>query len=147
MEKHYTLLDIEFETQFKLSDKDFEEQFEKSVLDPAIFSHEAHLRLAWIYINKYGLNKALGYIPTQIQNYVQKLGATDKYNHTLTIASIKVVNHFICKSRSVDFAEFILEFPRLKYNFKDLLDCHYSFDIFSSKNAKKRYLEPDLLTF
>ena len=130
-----------------LSNTEFENQFQSMTLDPILFTHEAHLRLAWIHINKYGLEMAIENITIQIRNYVEKLGVKDKYNLTLTIAAIKTVNHFYNKSESDHFNNFIKEFPRLKHSFRELLGCHYGIDIFNSDLAKNKYLEPDLLPF
>lgn len=135
------------EDHFKLSDIEFEQQFEKCELDPSIFSHEAHLRLAWIHIHNYGIEKAVKKIQLQLQNYVEHVGATDKYNVTLTVAAVKAVYHFKLKSESDNFENFIEEFPRLKYHFKELMNFHYGIDIFNSDIAKAKYLEPDLLLF
>jgi hypothetical protein len=75
------------------------------------------------------------------------IGAADKYNKTLTIAGIKAVNHFIKRSQSHNFYDFIHEFPRLKNNFRELMRAHYSQDIFTLPSAKRKFLEPDLLPF
>lgn len=136
MEKHYNL-----------SDQEFERQFENCQLDPADFSHEAHLRLAWIHLDKYGKERAEENIQTQLQKFVSHAGAKDKYNATLTLAAIKAVYHFKSKSKVTHFQDFIVAFPQLKNNFKELMKLHYSFDIFNSKNAKKRFLEPDVSPF
>jgi len=136
MEPHFKLIDIEFEKAFK-----------NCSLDASLFSHEAHLRLAWIHIDKYGIEKAIKNICTQLLQFTQSLGAEDKYNTTVTIAAIRAVYHFKLKSNSDNFRNFILEFPRLKTSFKKLLEFHYSTDIFSSKKAKQEYLEPELLPF
>jgi len=80
-------------------------------------------------------------------NLSQSLNATDKYNKTLTIAAIKSVSHFIQKSKSENFQDFIQEFPRLKNNFKSLIAQHYQIDIFNSNKAKSEFLKPDLLPF
>lgn len=135
------------EVHFKLSDTEFEEQFKNCELNPSIFSHEAHLRLVWIHINNYGVGEAIKNVQLQLQNFVTHIGAKDKYNATLTIAAVKAVNHFMLKSKSSNFEDFIQEFPRLKYNFKDLMAFHYGIDIYNSKEAKAMYLEPDLLPF
>ena len=135
------------EKHFNLTDTEFERQFEHCELDPSIFSHEAHLRLAWIHITRYGIEKALENIQLQLQQYVRHLGAEDKYNTTLTVAAIKAVYHFILKSKSDTFEELITEFPRLKNNFRELMGCHYAIDIFNSEKAKRKFLEPDLLPF
>ena len=42
---------------------------------------------------------------------------------------------------------FITAFPQLKINFKTLIENHYSFDVFNSKEVKREFLEPDLMTF
>lgn len=134
-------------SHYRFSDEEFKEVFESCNLDPSLFSHEAHLRLAWIIVRENGAQEAIDIICDQIQAYVIKLGAEDKFNKTLTIAATKAVSHFIQKSHSDNFPDFILEFPRLKNNFKDLMAAHYSFDIYNSQNAKNHFLEPDLLPF
>lgn len=136
MEQHYTLTDAEFEWQFA-----------SAKLDPAVFSHEAHLRLAWIHLNRYGLERAIEHITGQLRDYTRAVGAADKYNETVTRAAIYAVNHFKIRSGCTDFASFISENGRLKTNFRNLMNSHYRTDIFKSVSAKATFLEPELLPF
>ncbi len=135
------------ENHFNLTDNEFEEKFINCKLNPSDFTHEAHLRLAWLNINRYGIEKAEKNIQKQILNFVEFLGVKDKFNMTLTIAATKVVYHFMLKSGSNNFKDFVAEFPRLKNNFKDLMTFHYGFDIYNSNRAKKEFLMPDLAPF
>lgn len=135
------------ENHFDLSDSDFEKKIISCGLNPSDFTHEAHLRLAWINIKKHGIKQAEKNIQNQLQQFVEFVGAKDKYNMTLTLAAIKAVYHFMLKSNSDNFKDFITEFPRLKYNFKELMACHYGFDIYNSEKAKTEFLEPDLASF
>jgi len=135
------------EDHYQLSDLEFEKKFEGRGLDPSLLNHEAHLRLAWIHINAYGIDVALPNVQSQIKGFVKHIGAENKYNTTLTVAAIRAVYHFMQKSESNNFRNFIEEFPRLKNNFKNLIDAHYGFDIFNSEKAKHQFLEPDLLPF
>ncbi|WP_394749900.1 hypothetical protein [Spongiimicrobium salis] len=135
------------EKHFRLDNTTFERQFKICQLPSELFTHEAHLRLAWIHIKRYGYDQALITVPTQLQNYVSALGAEEKYNTTLTIAAIKAVYHFMSKAKTTDFAGFIHEFPELKYQFKALIQAHYSTDIFNDETAKKTFLAPDRLPF
>ena len=135
------------EAHFELSNDVFEQQFKTCTLNPALFSHEAHLRLAWIHIKKYGVDKAIENICEQLTAFTGSVGASDKYNKTLTIAAIKAVNHFINKADIDNFQDFIQAFPRLKFNFKELMSFHYRVDIYSLETAKKEYIEPDLIPF
>ena len=135
------------QTHLHLTDNQFEHQFENCTLDPALFTHEAHLRLAWIHIKKYGEDQAIKNICEQIRRFAENAGAPNKYNETVTIAAIKAVHHFMKRSNTNSFTELIEEFPGLKKNFKVVIGSHYSIDVFSSSEAKEKYLEPDLLPF
>ena len=135
------------EEHYALSDDAFVQQFAACTLDPSLFSHEAHLRLAWIHLHHDGLEKAWKNIPQQLQGFVTHVGARDKYHHTLTIAAIHAVHHFMKPSTHTLFKDFIAEFPQLKNNFKALIDRHYSFDIFQSAKAKAIYIKPDKTPF
>lgn len=131
----------------QLSDEDFEQQFSSAMLPRALFTHEAHLRLAWLHMKKYGIATAIENITAQLKNYVIVLGVADKYNETVTVAAVKMVNHFYTQSNEMDFGIFIKENKRLVTNFKELIQLHYSFNIFTADEAKQQYIEPDLLPF
>ena len=130
-----------------LTDVEFEKQFQACKLDPTLFSHEAHLRLAWINIKQYGLEKAEIRIQEQLRKFVVTLGAEAKYNATVTVAAIRIVGHFMRKSKVDNFKDFIQEFPQLKSNFKALIKNHYSFDVYHSTLAKATFVAPDIKPF
>jgi hypothetical protein len=130
-----------------LSDQEFENQFETYKFKPGMFSHEAHIRLAYIHIQKYGVDQAEINMCEQIKGYAESLGVYNKFNKTVTIASVKVMNHFMKKSQTDNFFDLIVEFPKLNNDFKGLLSQHYGFNVFADKRAKKEYVVPDLLPF
>ena len=106
MEMHYTLTDSEFE-----------EKFSSCKLIPSYFTHEAHLRLAWIHIQKHGVETADTLVNNQIKAFANSLNAPGKYHRTITSAAIYAVAHFVESSTSSTFKAFIEEFPELKTNF------------------------------
>jgi len=130
-----------------LTDDEFMKAFTLCQVDPADFNHEAHLRLAWIHISKFGIEQGIRNVCEQLLNYVRFVGAESKYNITVTIAAIHAVHHFMQRSQATNFEEFILANPRLKFHFKDIMASHYKTDICNNPEAKKAYLEPDLLPF
>jgi len=130
-----------------LTDPQFETQFQNCTLAPVLFTHEAHLRLAYIHLAKYGLQRAIENLNEQIKHFDAKFGTGMKFNKTLTTASAKVVHHFMKKAKARNFKDLLKEFPRLKHNFVALLNRHYSIDLFIDKTAKHEYLEPDLVQF
>ena len=135
------------ENHFSLSDEDFARQFASLELNPALFSHEAHLRLAWIHVTQHGVDQAIANVTSQIKAFATHHGDGGKYHTTVTVAAVRAVYHFVLKSGSDSFQDFISEFPQLKEEFKRLLDSHYSINIFKSTEARQQYLEPDLAPF
>ena len=135
------------ERHWKISDIEFEEQFTLNKFRPLWFTHEAHLRLAWIYITKYGKEIAFEKYSKQLQDFANKYNADGKYNATVTFASIQIMDKYIQNSDAYDFQDFINEFSQLKSNFKAIISIHYSGDVFASKEAKQNILLPDLIPF
>ncbi|MEQ6167543.1 hypothetical protein AAOE16_10135 [Ekhidna sp. MALMAid0563] len=132
---------------WQYTDDKYEKVFESYKLKPGLFSHEAHLRLAYIHIQKYGVEQAEHNMCNQIKGFAESLGVYDKFNKTVTIASVKAMHHFMQNAKSDNFKDFIQEFPRLLSNFKDILGQHYGFNVFAGKRAKREFIAPDLLPF
>ena len=128
-------------THFDLTDSEFEFAFKTCA--NRNFSRMKRI-CGWhgIHVKKYGVEQAILNINAQLLQFVNHVGARDKFNKTVTIAAIRAVNYFINRSESESFADFIQEFPRLKYNFKELFAFHYGHDIFKSEKAKREYIEP-----
>ncbi|UOB17449.1 hypothetical protein [Abyssalbus ytuae] len=135
------------EQHYKFSDSLFLEKFEDCTFPPDLFTHEAHLRLAWINLNKYGTKKAIKNVCDQIERFDKVNGDGTKYNKTITVASIYIMKHFMKQSAANNFETLLKEFPKLKHNFLDLIRAHYEIDIFTEEIAKKQYLRPDKISF
>ena len=100
-----------------LTNDEFEQKLSSCTLPAVIFTHEAHLRISYLYITKYGLEKAIDLLSDQLAKIDNKYGDGTKFNKTLTVASAKVLNHFIEKTKAIDFNGLLKEFPNLKTNF------------------------------
>jgi len=135
------------QAHFRLDDDTFERQFDTAVLPDELFTHEAHLRLAWIQLERNTPTKAAAKVCTQIQNYASSLGQAGKFHKTLTTASVYVVAHFKEKSKCTSFKDVLTEFPQLNSRFKELLLSHYSQNELHSDKARIKYQEPDLIPF
>ncbi len=130
-----------------LSDDEFVDQFENLTLRPALFSHEAHLRLAFVYLRNFSIIEAIDKIRNGILSFDRKHGDGSKYHETLTVAAVHVINHFRQKQEIHDFSSLLKAYPRLKKDFKQLLLTHYSEKRLFAKDSKYCYLEPDLIPF
>lgn len=131
----------------ELDDLEFERQLGNGTLPLALFDHLGHLRLAWIYLGRYGEAAAIEKACRDIRTFASSHGDADRFHRTLTVASIKVVNHFVQKSQASRFEDLLDEFPVLKDSFKRLLERHYSQECLNSKKARLEYLPLDLFPF
>ena len=130
-----------------LTNDEFEEKFSNCDMPAVIFTHEAHLRLAYIHIAKYGVEKAIDNLSTQIANCDDKYGDGTKFNKASTITATKVVHSFVKKSKASDFNSFLVEFPKLKTNFSEIIKEYNSFKALENKSSKEAHLETNLLAF
>lgn len=131
----------------KLSDHEFEAAFSNKTLRPGWFTHEAHLRLAFIHIKKYGLFEAVKNMRYQIKSFAENLGIYDKYHDTVTIAAVYLVNEFMQEADTTSFDTFLQSGGNALKDFKGLLKKHYSYNVFKDQKAREQFVEPDLLSF
>ena len=60
------------------------DRFEAADIDPARFDHEAHIYVGWLYVMAYPRREAIARFDAALRRLVEKIGARDKYNATIT---------------------------------------------------------------
>lgn len=131
----------------KLSDAEFESTFADKTFRPGWFTHEAHLRLAYIHITKYGYATALAHLRDQIKSFAENLGIYDKYHDTVTITAVLMTAEAMDNSDETDFLKLIEGSGAYLLNFKELLKKHYSYDLFKDQRSRDHWVAPDLKPF
>lgn len=58
--------------------------FEAGDVDPARFNHEAHIYVAWLYLQAYERTDAIARFDAALKRLTTKIGASGKYNATIT---------------------------------------------------------------
>jgi hypothetical protein len=134
-------------THVSLNDETFLNAFASGALDPVQFTHEAHLRLAWLHLRLYDRDAAIRNVTEQIRHYDQRHGKGDKYHCTLTVAAMLLLEGMMKRSAAEDFPSFLGHHPELVHEFGKLILRHYSPDRLASLAARWEFLEPDLLPF
>lgn len=135
-------------TPMEMNNIELLDQFEKGTLNPAYYNHEVMLRIAWILIQKYGLEVGTKKNCELKKSYFENVLENDKFNLTLTKAYSEILYHFMQQSTSEDFDTLLLEFPRLKYSFKQLVKTHYGYDILKEhRKEEPKKGRPILFTF
>jgi hypothetical protein len=135
-------------TTDEMSDKELLKQIENCSLNPNLFTHEVLLRMAWILINKYGLETAIIKNCEIKENYFKNALNSNKFNYTLTKAYTEITGHFMKNSKAKTFDKLLKEFPRLQYNFKDLVKTHFGYNILKEHRKEEPNIpRPILFTF
>lgn len=86
-----------------LTDDEFVTAFENLSLGAESFGHRDHVRLAWIYLNRYPAHEALPLFANGLRQFATHLGAAGKYHETITWAYLALINERM--ARGEDQAE------------------------------------------
>lgn len=123
-----------------MTDQEFLSQFEDCTLPKELFKHHSHLRLAWLYLQRYSAEEASVKIHQGIIRYATSIGAQAIYHETLTQLWIRLVQGAMAGEGSFD--EFMGKHPELIN--KDLPKEYYSAGCLDSEAARKGWIAPDL---
>jgi hypothetical protein len=127
-----------------INDEVFLEQFENQTLSPDLFDHYGHLRLAWLYLNRYSLDEAIEKVTGGIALYARSLGAGDKFQRTLTEAIVRIMA-FRKESGNADtLMAYLAENRDLIEDIRAVVGVHYSSERLNSEAARTRFVNPDL---
>ena len=72
-----------------------------------MFGHREHLRLAWILIDRYGLDAAAPEIERRLRHLAEAHGMPEKYNRTMTLFWVRLVAHVAARTPAATSAEFL----------------------------------------
>lgn len=145
-----------------LSDEEFLRQFEDCTLAYAHWTHRAHLRVAYLYLARFGLAGAIPKVTAGIRAFNQAKGIVDTptggYHETMTVAWLHLVAAMLAESGPTGAVspgsppllgpdappslEFLEAQPQLRE--KKLLRLYYSRARFGSPEAKYSFVLPDL---
>jgi N-formylglutamate deformylase len=129
------------------TDDTFLEDFENCELPESEFDHRGHLRLAWLYLERYPLDEAIRRTSDGIRSYAANLGAASKFHRTVTEAIVRIMHRRQRIFAAQNFNEFLTNNPDLSENMKEILLSHYSSERLESEEGKACFLEPDLRDF
>jgi len=124
-------------------DRAFRSAFESCTIAPALFNHEAHVRLAYVYLTEGNADSAVGKMRDALLNFLQHNGVPQsKFHETLTRAWVLAVQHFMNRSTSTSAADFIAKNQQLLDS--KIMLTHYSASVLFSADARASFVEPDL---
>jgi hypothetical protein len=124
-------------------DRNFRSAFESFTVPPSQFNHEAHVRLAYIYLVESDIESAVQRMRGALLNFIEHNGIPrSKFHETITRAWVLAVRHFMNKSSSTSFQDFIAKNRELLDS--KIMLTHYSASVLFSSDARASFVEPDL---
>ena len=124
-------------------DREFRSAFEACAVAPSEFTHAAHVRLAYVYLVESDVESAVQRMREALLSFIERNGIPrSKFHETITRAWVLAVRHFMGKSGSTSFADFIARNPKLLDS--KIMLTHYSASVLFSPDARASFVEPDL---
>lgn len=124
-----------------MTDEDFLAAFEGCTIPKADWTHEAHVRMAWLYLSRLPLPAALQKARSGIARYNRSLGNTTGYHDTVTVAAVRVIASRMAAGEG--YAAFLVRNRDLIDNLMEVLRGYYSDARLKSDEAVAEFVEPD----
>jgi hypothetical protein len=125
-----------------LSDSDFLAQFEATTLPKKLWTHEAHIRMAYLYLrHNPDIDTLLPLVRARIGSYNLAQSNKNGYHETITVAFLRIVRARMQQSTAQDFTQFRDEHPGIFQN--TYLMRHYSEATLFSPEARRAFVPPD----
>ena len=120
------------------------DEFESARVSAETFTHEAHVYVAWLYLQECSLADTLARYCRGLKGLTRKLGAEEKYNETITWFFVLTIADRRQQSPSRTWADFRDHNPDLLHHAGRLLADHYSPQRLASPLARQQFVLPDL---
>ena len=128
----------------RTDDEAFLAAFETCTLNPALFNHRGHLRLALLHLQAQGFETTATTLPRRIQRYATYLGAPEKFHATLTHALLELVQERLTlMPPGTPWEAVLAAHPELERDALALVQERHSPAQLATAEARQRALPPD----
>ena len=130
--------------QERMTDLEFLTAFERCSLPEDQWTHQAHVRMAWLYLQQRPLPQAIAVVREGIQRYNASLNKPLGYHETITQAFLYLIRHRMQSGETgQSFETFCLQNPDLLGRNLAVLRTHYRQETLSSQAARETFVDPD----
>lgn len=127
----------------ELTDDELIAAFLHTTLPTAVFHHRQHVRVAWLFVRRYGMPDALREFPAALRRFADAKGATDLYHTTITWAYLLLIHERYQRNPAADWETFAAANADLLTWKPSILDALYLRDTLRSDEAKRTFVMPD----
>jgi len=123
-------------------DETFVKAFEDLRLEPECFSHADHVRLAFIYLDRFDLVEAMGRFRSALRAFTAHAGLADKYHETVTMGLLVLIHERMAVQQPENWDTFAAANTDL-LRWKDgAFFEYYSPDVLDSDLARRVFVLP-----
>ncbi len=122
------------------------ESFEDGTIDADAFDHEAHVYVAWLYLQRVPLHEATARYTAALRRLTQQLGIPGKYHETISWFFMLLIEERRCEQESDDWLSFHRDHADVfAHGDANALHRYYSSELLSSDRARRSFMLPDKL--
>lgn len=121
------------------------DSLEAGTLDVDSFDHEAHVYLAWLFLEQFPLTEAIARFSSALQRLTATLGVPGKYHATITWFFMLLIAERREAAASNDWFSFCRDNADLFSADQNIIGRYYSEDLLASERARGTFLLPDKL--
>lgn len=123
-------------------DLDFLKAFECCNMENYNFNHEAHVRLAWIYVRQYPLTQAIALFCDGLKRLTAATGSEGKYHETISWLYLLVIAERDARQHHDTFAGFRVDNPDLLAGGGAFLERYYAAEDLKDPFARRHFVLP-----
>ena len=121
------------------------DDLEQGRIEGGSFDHEAHVYLAWLYLDRYPVTEAIERYTAALKRLTAKLGVPDKYHDTITWFFMLIIAQRRTACADVDWAVFKEKNADLLSREANVLNRYYSKETLATDAARQSFVLPDRL--
>ena len=122
------------------------DRFVDTTLPSDQFHHQQHVQVAWLFVCKFGMPRALSEFTKALKRFADAKGATGRYHETITWAFLLLIADRQAQCAAGTWEDFAQANPDLLVWKPSILDRYYSKELLSSELARRTFLMPDLIS-
>ena len=119
------------------------DKFVDTTLPSDQFHHQQHVQVAWLFVRKFGMPRALSEFTKALKRFADAKGATGLYHETITWAFLLLIADRQAHCAAGTWEDFAQANPDLLVWKPSILDRYYSKELLSSELARRTFLMPD----
>jgi len=120
------------------------DKFIDTTLPSDQFHHQQHVQVAWMFVQEFGMPRALSEFTRALKRFADAKGATGLYHETITWAFLLLIADRQARNPADTWETFEAGNADLLAWKPSILERYYSKELLSSDLARRTFLMPDL---